>query len=666
MADQSMGQPMLNLNHASGLQRLDDGDNYTDWLRQLDITVHDFPYIDSILTQGYAEWRKLVSTMPELGKADFFISGSRGEVLLADSLDPGGPIGPTWPKPMEEAILQSLREHRAVTVETADGVYVAVPVFSRIHGDLFASFGCCMRDCSATAAVLFAKMAAQLFQSCFYKCFEGLFVSDLLRVQQQAKREEQRRSKLFQVVQKLHDKIDVDSVLTEVFERVSGMYPAAKLELLMSQDHLSRDPRVKSLQLHGQGDELLMRAFMEGRMQVRESTGPGPEEGGERRLEIAVPLSGKQGVYGVFHLQIQREKIDDVDLQLIGMLADTAGTAFENAKLYEQSNLLINELRLINELTKRLNQSLRLKEVFKFATEELLSIFKAEYCCISQLNKERETFEIMSSNVPGLSKEHFPKSYGFSGLVYSTQEPIILSDFQAYGKVSSRFMEETDSRSLITAPLIVRGEVNGVIMLAHRKTRFFSYDNYKLLQVLSSHIGLAIANASLHAEVRRMANRDMLTGLYARHYVDDAIQEFQKKDTNGSLIIVDIDQFKQVNDTYGHQTGDKILKQVCAIVKSSIRKTDIAARWGGEELAVYLPGASADNSYQIAETIRLRVAMDTDPPVTVSCGIAEWIRSDDKLSVESLFYQADMALYKAKNSGRNQTQIGSSDDAQAP
>lgn len=664
MADQSLGQPMLNLNHASGLQRLDDGDNYTDWLRQLDITVHDFPYIDSILKQGYAEWLKLVSDMPELGKADFYLAGSRGEVLLADSLDSGQPMRPPWPKSIDGVIEQSLRERKVSTAETTDGVYVAVPVFTRIHGELFAAFGCCLRESNLMAAVLFAKTAAQLLHSCFYKCFEGLFVSDLLRVQQQAKREEQRRSKLFQVVQKLHDKIDVDSVLTEVFERVSGMYPAARLELLMSQDHLSRDPRVKSLQLHGQGDELLVRAFMEGRLQVRESADP--EEGAARRLEIAVPLSGKQGVYGVFHLQIQREEIDDVDLQLIGMLADTAGTAFENAKLYEQSNLLINELRLINELTKRLNQSLRLKEVFKFATEELLSIFKAEYCCISQLNKERETFEIMSSNVPGLSKELFPKNYGFSGLVYSTQEPIILSDFQAYSKVSSRFMEETDSRSLITAPLIVRGEVNGVIMLAHRKPRFFSYDNYKLLQVLSSHIGLAIANASLHAEVRRMANRDMLTGLYARHYVDDAIQEFQKKDTNGSLIIVDIDQFKQVNDTYGHQTGDKILKQVCAIVKSSIRKTDIAARWGGEELAVYLPGASADNSFQIAETIRLRVAMDTDPSVTVSCGIAEWIQGDDKLSVESLFYQADMALYKAKNNGRNQTQIGLSGDAQAP
>jgi diguanylate cyclase (GGDEF)-like protein len=113
-----------------------------------------------------------------------------------------------------------------------------------------------------------------------------------------------------------------------------------------------------------------------------------------------------------------------------------------------------------------------------------------------------------------------------------------------------------------------------------------------------------------------------------------------------------------VNDSYGHQIGDKILKQVCSIIKSSIRRTDIAARWGGEELAIYLPGAQVGNGYQIAETIRMRVANETNPKVTVSCGIAEWTRDSEEISVDSLFYYADMALYKAKNNGRNQTQIG--------
>ncbi|MFD1176146.1 diguanylate cyclase [Paenibacillus puldeungensis] len=653
MINQSRGHPTMKMNNASTQPLFEDWDMYAKWLRQLDITVYDYPYMESIILNGYVEWLSQITELPELSEARFFVANHQGELIATDPNEPNEMPEVGESELLVETVLNCILRLDAIAIPFPGGSYVAVPVFTRTKGELFAVLGCRIQGCDHKAALLLMRTTILHFRTCFYKNYESIFISDLLLLQQQAKREEHRRSMLFEVVQKLHDKIDVDSVLTEIFELVSGMYPAAKLELLMSQDHLSRDPRVKSLHLQGNEEHICVRAFMEDRVLHRVQ----PDMEGEAYLELAAPLSGKQGVYGIFHFVILRDLIDDVDFQLIGMLADTAGTAFENAKLYEQSNLLISELRLINELAKRLNQSLRLKDVFQFATEELLSIFKAEYCSISQINKESDSFEIMSCNVPGLSKETFPKDYGFSGLVYSTKEPMILSDYKAHGKVPSRLMDDTNSRSLIAAPLIVRGEVNGAIMLTHRQIRFFSYENYKLLQVLASHIGLAIANASLHAEVRRMANRDMLTGLYARHYVDDAIQEFQKKDVNGSLIIVDIDLFKQVNDTYGHQTGDKILKQVCAIVRSSIRKTDIAARWGGEELAVYLPGADADNAYQIAETIRLRVAMDTDPTVTVSCGIADWVLGDDKVSVETLFYEADMALYKAKNNGRNQTQI---------
>jgi len=109
-----------------------------------------------------------------------------------------------------------------------------------------------------------------------------------------------------------------------------------------------------------------------------------------------------------------------------------------------------------------------------------------------------------------------------------------------------------------------------------------------------------------------------------------------------------------VNDTYGHQKGDKILKEVSEIVKSSIRQGDIAARWGGEELSVYLPLMGVEQAVNVAERIRKRVMNETEPNVTVSCGIAEWSWMDERVSVESLFYRADMALYKAKNNGRNQ------------
>lgn len=628
-----------------------EGQNY--WPGMQDITAYDYPYLSSLLHSSYTDWMLELRDLDIPHRVSWCFANFSGEMLEQGAFG----LPETEYAVMIEAIGSCLKRKDIAVSDYSGGVCIAVPILTRHAGEAFAAVGCFLnglKESEIDGARSWVSMAARLFRVCFYKRFESLFVSDVMQMNKQADREEYRRSVLFQIVQKLHDNIDVDSVLTEVFERISGMYPEAKVELLMSQDHRSRDPRVKSLQLQGSRDSMCVRAFMEGRLLREEQT----DGEGRLYLNIAVPLMGKQGVYGVFHLAIPGGQVEEVDLQLINMLADTAGSAFENAKLYEQSNLLVSELRLINELTKRLNQSLRLKEVFKFATEEMLSIFKAEYCCITQMEKEGEFFEIMASNVPSLSKEFFPKNYGFSGLVFSTREPIILSDYMEYDQITSKLMEDTGARSLIVAPLLVRGEVIGTIMLAHRSERFFSYENFRLLQVLSSHIGLAIANASLHAEVRRMANHDMLTGLYARHYMDDRIQEHQKRDEEGSLIIVDIDMFKQINDTFGHQTGDKILKQVCSIIKSSVRKTDIPARWGGEELAVYLPGAGADAGYQIAEAIRLRVAAETDPKVTVSCGVAEWSKDSGKISVESLFYLADMALYKAKKNGRNQTQIG--------
>jgi diguanylate cyclase (GGDEF)-like protein len=478
---------------------------------------------------------------------------------------------------------------------------------------------------------------------------------EMLAVQRQHHdKESKKRDVLFEAAKKLHAKIDVDSVLSEVIDSIKNVYPSIQVDLLLSQDSHSTNLPVKPLNFQSLEDDLCTRAFMEGHLLFE----PIHDDDLPSYGKVAAPLSGKQGVYGVLHLHSDHELIDATDIQFISMLADTAGSAFENAKLYEQSNLLINELRLINEITKRLNMSLRLNEIFNFASSELLSIFGADYCCILQTNKENERLVVQASNLPVLFNENFSLDEGFSGVVYATQEPIIISDYWANAKIKSKLMDMTNSRSLIASPITVNGEVVGVILVVHSKPNFFSYDNYKLLQVLSGHIGLAMTNASLHAEVRRMVITDNLTGLYVRHFLDEQINLLQKKDYCGSLIVVDIDNFKKVNDTYGHQIGDKILIEVSQIIKTSIRDIDVAARWGGEELAVYLPQVAKDQTLRIAEAIRQRVMNETNPQVTVSCGLSDWNWEEEKISVESLFYRADMALYQAKHSGRNQVKIG--------
>ena len=100
-----------------------------------------------------------------------------------------------------------------------------------------------------------------------------------------------------------------------------------------------------------------------------------------------------------------------------------------------------------------------------------------------------------------------------------------------------------------------------------------------------------------------------------------------------------------------------MLTQVSAVIKSCIRDSDIAARWGGEELAIYLPQVTKDQAFKVAERIRQTVIRDTTPVVTISCGISEWGTDDERISIEQLFYKADMALYQAKHGGKNQIRI---------
>lgn len=463
-------------------------------------------------------------------------------------------------------------------------------------------------------------------------------------------REHNLRDIVFETVNLFHTKNDVDEVLSDAVESLLHMFPNIEIELYLSQDYHSSKLTVKPLMMDDRDQNICTQAFMAGTVKCETL-----EQGGTR---LAVPLNGKQGVYGVFQLVFAPGGYQEAELEYILLLIDSAGSAFENAKLFEQSNALNGELRVINEITRRLNQSLQLKDIFTFASQELISIFDANYGCVLKLDDANDRFIVEASNLSTFTNEIISTDYGFSGIVYKTKEPLIISDYSLSSNVESKLMLKTDSRSLIATPIIVNASVVGAILVTHREPNFFTYENWKLLQVISVHIGLAIANASLHAEVRRMVITDNLTGLYSRSYLDEQITKMQKKDFCGALILVDVDDFKKINDTYGHQVGDQVLIQVGEIIKSSIRESDIAARWGGEELAIYLPLSKLEHTMKVAERIRISIYNETKPRVSVSCGLSLWSWEDETISVESLFYRADMALYKAKDEGRNNIVIG--------
>ncbi|MEX2460902.1 MAG: diguanylate cyclase [Paenibacillaceae bacterium] len=614
---------------------------------------HDiFQQLDILLSESFIQWIEQLSMFSSITMHAFFICSHDHKVLKQSSFDLHDEALLTNQDLITQTAIASIQSGKMEYVRFPSGNTYLIGAFPIVEetGQALGSLGVITEMKQPTVDLSIPKFLHS-YAPHLMLLMERREKYSLLSRQQNLKEISDKRDMLFEVVQTLHSLIDVESVLTEVIVRINKLYPAVQVNLFLSQDNQSTALPVKPLNLTSFDRDICTKAFMDGELIYV----PANEE---QDAEIAAPLVGKQGVYGVLHLQFSPDNFEQSDIQFIRLLASATGAAFENAKLYEQSNFLVNELRLINDITIKLNQSLKLSEIFNFASSELINIFGADFCCVLQMDKSLNEMVVQASNLPMMIQEKFSIDYGFSGLVYTTKEPLIILDYWSNPIVESKLMEVTGSRSMIASPILVNNEVMGVILVTQRFPNYFSYDNYKLLQVLSGHIGLTIANASLHAEVKRMVITDNLTGLYARHYLDEQVNFYQKKDFCGSLIVVDIDNFKSVNDTFGHQIGDKILIQVSSIIKTCIRDSDIAARWGGEELAIYLPQVSIDQAVRIAERIRDRVFNETQPKVTVSCGVSDWHWEDEKISVELLFYKSDMALYKAKHEGKNQIKVG--------
>jgi len=215
--------------------------------------------------------------------------------------------------------------------------------------------------------------------------------------------------------------------------------------------------------------------------------------------------------------------------------------------------------------------------------------------------------------------------------------------------------------SVLIIPLLVKNQPMGALMLAARAHDAFSTYHQRLLEALVNQAAVSFSNAQLFTKLERMAVLDGLTGLYNHRYFQEQLErELARAERAGSslaLVIMDIDHFKQVNDTYGHPTGDVVLKHISAIVKGAIRNIDLAARYGGEEFAIVLPEADMSGAAGFAERLRREVEAKTAHTdfgalgVTVSLGVSAYPEFGRKRS--ELIDFADKALYHAKRLGRN-------------
>lgn len=218
-------------------------------------------------------------------------------------------------------------------------------------------------------------------------------------------------------------------------------------------------------------------------------------------------------------------------------------------------------------------------------------------------------------------------------------------------------------RSVVSIPLKVQSRVAGILYLFDFVPREFDRERIKLLDVLASFAAMAIDNAQLHARTRLMAITDALTGLYNRRYFQEMFsRELNRAIRYGkplSLIMLDVDDFKKFNDTYGHPHGDKVLGVMGDILVEALRGTDFAFRYGGEEFIVLLPETDFPSALHVAERLRESVEQKSAAElkgiaphgVTASVGVVSYPRDGE--TRDDLLKGVDELLYRAKEHGKN-------------
>ena len=232
---------------------------------------------------------------------------------------------------------------------------------------------------------------------------------------------------------------------------------------------------------------------------------------------------------------------------------------------------------------------------------------------------------------------------------------------QAVADDLARQLGETYALSnTLAAPLIADDQIVGALILSRRQEREWSDADRRLLAFSSEELSAALARAFAFEEAEIKANIDALTGLPNRGYLEELLSTIGPRRRAGDrlgALMIDLDHFKQLNDRYGHATGDRVLRAVAERIFDAVRADDTPARYGGEEFAVVLRRATPDQAVEVAERVRNHIAaipvdeMGIREPVTVSIGVA--VAEADESDASAVLAAADAALYRAKREGRN-------------
>ena len=386
------------------------------------------------------------------------------------------------------------------------------------------------------------------------------------------------------------------------------------------------------------------------------------------RAFVAVPVRERGDIIGVLCAdRVDDREFTEAEEQVLYGSVEHLLRALENERVFVQLERSKREQDVLFEASQALGAALTEEAVWNAALAAASQLVLHDFAAVTHYDGQAGQHSIRCARGEGAASFHglsFRDNASLTAMAVKNRHYLpFRGEFDRHNQiVFTRTERLSGVQSVLIFPLCVRDAVIGTLVLAAKRPAAFPLDVRPALQLLANQLAVALGNAASVARLEELATTDGLTGCYnKRHFHAELKQRLHAAGRFGkkvSLIIADIDHFKTVNDTYGHHTGDVVIRELGQILKRMRGGSDTVARFGGEEFCVLCDQTGTEGALQLAERVRLELgqtSFETEQgPLKVTCSLGVATFPDHADSQEKLFEAADRALYAAKHAGRNQ------------
>lgn len=382
---------------------------------------------------------------------------------------------------------------------------------------------------------------------------------------------------------------------------------------------------------------------------------------------IIVPMSRAKHVVGIVAADsLNSDHFGDEELKFLGLVATQAVENLDKVKMIRNTLYDREQFAAFYEVAHKVSSALKIEEVLEVvlsASSTIVGYDAAVLSFVGDKNSDKSTiYDVFNLSKEKYIGQTFKHNEGLVGWVTHIKTYLSQPDLSKVQRpIFSSSVRIKGTQSLLCLPLTIQENAVGALTFLSSEKEAFSESDRKILNVLALQAAISLENARIYEEMEQMAVTDGLTRLnnhrFFKEWLHTEIQRTKRMPIEISLILMDIDHFKKVNDTYGHPVGDIVLQNIAAILKDSIRNIDLAARYGGEEFVLVLLDTEVKGAKKLAERIRKRISQtkiqypEGSLSVTMSLGISTY--PENAKQGQLLVDLADKALYYSKENGRN-------------